>query len=61
MDWKQLLYKVGKGAISGALAGLAVVQLANLPAEKTLGALVSAAVVGAFHGIANAIEQVKAG
>lgn len=60
MEWKQLGYKILKGAISGAAAALAVVQVADIPHDKLASVMVSAAIVGGFHGIANAIEQ-KAG
>lgn len=60
MNWKTVLYKVLKGAISGAAAGLAAVQFGAIPEGGLVPVLVAAAVGGALHGAANALEQ-KAG
>jgi len=65
MNWKQLLYKVGKGAVSGAASAIAGIQVANFfgghADTKTMVLTAAGSVVGAaLHGAANVIEQYTA-
>lgn len=60
MNWKQFLYKVAKGAASGALAGVAAVNLASIQQNQIVSVMTAAAIGGAIHGVTNAIEQQKA-
>jgi hypothetical protein len=58
MNFKELFYKVGKGALSGVIAIAGGLLTAGIPLDKhavfaVLGAIASAA----FHGGANAVEQ----
>ncbi len=58
-SFKSLLYKIGKGAVTGALAAFATLSMAGVPislGKEAIGAVVS----GAIHGITNAIEQKNA-
>lgn len=59
MDWKQIGYKVLKGALSGAAASLAALTLAGVPKDKLIPLTVATAIGGALHGVANALEQKK--
>lgn len=59
MDWKQITQKVIKGAVTGALAAITGLSMVGIPPEKMGAALVGAALSGALHGIANALEQKK--
>lgn len=59
MDYKELVYKVIKGAVGGAAASLATLSLVGMPVDKMGPILVATAIGGALHGIANALEQKK--
>lgn len=63
MNWKQLLYKIFKGALGGAASALAGIQIANLfgarvDAKHAVMAAGASIVGAAFHGAANVIEQI---
>jgi hypothetical protein len=59
MNWKQLVYKVGKGAVTGALGSMASLTVAGMD-PKQIGPMATAAVLsGVLHGITNALEQAK--
>ncbi len=54
MNWKELVFKTVKGAITGASASLTTLSLLNVPR-----AIFGVALSGAMHGISNAMEQMK--
>ena len=60
MNWKELLRKFGKGALSGALAVLGGIQLSGLPMDENSVKIFAGSVIsGALTGGINAFEQNK--